>query len=122
MIHDFSLFLNSAKKKQQKNMIEDVSKALHLKTFLNISRLISEFFIFIFWSVHMHGSLMCAWAGVCVVSMSVSASVSKWGGVCFCVKILKLKNGATEAMVGSTSCLFVGVKGCLRGLGRFLPH
>lgn len=48
---------------------------------------------------------MCAWVGLCVVGLPVSVSVPKWDDVCFCVRVLQLRNGLTEATIGST-CLF----------------
>ncbi len=76
IFHCFSILL--------KSMIEDQSWGQHLKTlfwtFKDSAPIPSKFS-----SVHSHGSLMCACAGVCVVSMSVSELVSKWECLLLCL-------------------------------------
>lgn len=55
-------------------MIEDLSKRLHLKTFLNISRFISDFFFFLV-CAHAWQLNVCLGRGVCCQYVSKCVSV-----------------------------------------------
>lgn len=71
--------------------------------------------------MHTHGSLVWACAGVCVVCMSVSVSVSKWEGVC----VFKCSNGEMEwqrQWLGQQAACLSEWKGAYEGLAAFLPH